>query len=316
MIVNSMENLTSADRFILLGLTSTPYLQELCVLLILIMYIVTIAGNLLLIIVVGTSVQLQTPMYFFLCNLSVIDICFSSTIVPKLLINTLAHDKSISLFGCASQMFFHLALGCTECMILAAMAYDRYAAICKPLHYYQVMNKRVCICLASGSWAVSLINSAIHVVFTFQLPFCRSNHLNHFFCEIPPFLYISCRDTWFNEVATYISASIIGIGSLSLTLISYVYIVLTILNMCSAEGKMKAFSTCASHLTVVLLYFFTIFFMYLHPHSDYYPETSKMVSLIYTVVTPMLNPIIYSIRNVEVKSSIKNKLTIETFKKF
>ncbi|KAE8588206.1 hypothetical protein XENTR_v10022408 [Xenopus tropicalis] len=311
-----MENLTSADRFILLGLTSTPYLQELCVLLILIIYLVTIGGNLLLIIVVGTSVQLQTPMYFFLCNLSVIDICFSSTIVPKLLINTVARDKSVSLLGCGVQMYFHLALGSTECIILSVMAYDRYAAICKPLHYYKLMNKRVCISLASGSWAVSLINSAIHVVFTFQLPFCRSNHLNHFFCEIPPFLYISCRDTWFNEVAMYISATLIGIGSFFFTLISYVYIVLTILKMCSSQGRIKTFSTCASHLTVVLLYYVTIMFMYLRPHLDYYPETSKTVSLIYTVLTPMLNPIIYSIRNGEVKSSIKNKLTIETLKKF
>ncbi|OCT66506.1 olfactory receptor 1019 [Xenopus laevis] len=309
-------NQTSANRFILLGLTSTPYLQALCVLMFLIMYLVTIAGNLILIIVVGTSVQLQTPMYFFLFNLSIIDICFSSTIVPKLLIKTVAQDKSVSLLGCALQMFFHLALGAAECFILSVMAYDRYAAICRPLHYYKVMNKKVCICLASGSWAFSFINSVMHVVFTFQLPFCRSNHINHFFCEVPPFLYISCRDTWFNEVAMYISASLIGIGSFSLTLTSYVYIVFTIINMCSTEGRMKAFSTCGSHLTVVSLYYGAVLFMYLHPHSDYFPETSKIMSLIYTVVTPMLNPIIYSMRNEEVKSSIKNKLMVQMGKTF
>uniref|UniRef100_A0A6I8SQR0 Olfactory receptor n=2 Tax=Xenopus tropicalis TaxID=8364 RepID=A0A6I8SQR0_XENTR len=301
-------NQTSADRFILLGLTSTPYLQALCVLLILIMYLVTISVNVLLMTVVGTSVQLQTPMYFFLCNLSVIDIGLSSTIVPTLLINTVARDKSISLLGCGVQMYFHLGLGCTECITLSVIAYDRYAAICQPLHYYQIMSKTVCICLASGSWAVSLINSAIHVVLTFQLPFCRSNHINHFFCEMPPFLYISCGDPWLNELVMYIAASIIGAGSFLLTLISYFSIVLTILKMCSTEGRIKAFSTCASHLTVFFLYYGTILFMYLHPHSDNYPETSKTVSIIYTVVTPMLNPIIYSIRNGDVKRSIKNKL--------
>ncbi|KAE8588208.1 hypothetical protein XENTR_v10022410 [Xenopus tropicalis] len=283
-------NETSADRFILLGLTNTPYLQELCVFVFLIMYLVTIAGNLFFIIVVGTSVQLQTPMYFFLCNLSVIDIGFSSTIVPTLLINSVARDKSISLLGCGVQMFFHLALGSTECFILSVMAYDRYAAICQPLHYYKVMSKTVCICLASGSWTVSLINSAIHVVFTFQLPFCR--------------------DTWFNEVAMYISASIIGLCSFFLTLISYVSIVLTILKICSTKERMKAFSTCGSHLTVVSLYYGTLTFMYFHPRSDCFPETAKTTSLIYTVVTPMLNPLIYSIRNEEVQNSIKNKLTI------
>ncbi|XP_002938809.3 olfactory receptor 5G3-like, partial [Xenopus tropicalis] len=296
-------NETSADRFILLGLTNTPYLQELCVFVFLIMYLVTIAGNLFFIIVVGTSVQLQTPMYFFLCNLSVIDIGFSSTIVPTLLINSVARDKSISLLGCGVQMFFHLALGSTECFILSVMAYDRYAAICQPLHYYKVMSKTVCICLASGSWTVSLINSAIHVVFTFQLPFCRSNHINHFFCEMPPFFYISCRDTWFNEVAMYISASIIGLCSFFLTLISYVSIVLTILKICSTKERMKAFSTCGSHLTVVSLYYGTLTFMYFHPRSDCFPETAKTTSLIYTVVTPMLNPLIYSIRNEEVQNS-------------
>ncbi|OCT66507.1 olfactory receptor 5B21 [Xenopus laevis] len=309
-------NQTSTNRFILLGLTDTTNLQVLCVLMFLIMYLVTIVANFSFIIVVGTSVQLQTPMYFFLCNLSIIDICFSSTIVPTLLINTLAHDKSVPFLGCALQMFFHLALGTAECFILSVMAFDRYAAICKPLHYYKVLNKKVCICLASGSWVLSFLNSTIHVIFTFQLPFCRSNHVNHFFCEVPPFLYISCRDTWFNVVAMYISASLIGLFSLILTLISYFYITLTILNISSTEGRIKAFSTCASHLTVVSLYFGAILFMYLHPHSDYFPESARTMSLIYTVVTPMLNPLIYSIRNKEVQKNIKNKLNIQIHKTF
>ncbi|KAM4663682.1 olfactory receptor 5G9-like [Discoglossus pictus] len=298
-------NHTFATRFILLGLSDIPHLQAICFLLFLLMYMVTLSGNSLLIVVVRFDARLQTPMYFFLSNLSVIDICFSSTIVPKILINTLAKDRSISILGCALQMYFHLALGATECIILAVMAYDRYVAICNPLHYNTIMNKTFCIGLAAGSWTVSFLNSVMHIVFTFQLPFCRSHHVDHFFCEMPPFFRLSCRDTWFNEVAMYISAGIIAMCSFCLTVISYIHIISTILKIRSSQGRHKAFSTCASHLTVVSLYYGTIMFMYLRPRSTHSPETDKTVSIIYTAVTPMLNPIIYSMRNKEVKGTIK-----------
>ncbi|KAE8588201.1 hypothetical protein XENTR_v10022404 [Xenopus tropicalis] len=297
-------NETSMNRFFLLGLTNIPYLRALCVLMFLIIYIITLSANLLLILVVKINAKLQTPMYFFLSNLSTIDIFFSSTIVPKIMAVTLSQDKSISLMDCATQMFFCLGLGATECLILAVMAYDRYAAINKPLHYTTIMNKRFCIGMAAGCWLISFINSAIHVYLTFQLPFCRSRQINHFFCEMPPFFLLSCQDPYLNEVVMYISAAIIGVCSFILTLVSYVHIISTILKIRSTAGRYKAFSTCASHLAVVSIYYGTILLMYMRPHSAYSPEVDKTVSIIYTVLTPMLNPIIYSIRNKHVKNTV------------
>ncbi|KAM5129434.1 olfactory receptor 5AS1-like [Mantella aurantiaca] len=299
-------NQTSQDRFILLGLSEIPYLQVICTFVFLVMYLITISGNFLLVLAVRINPALQNPMYFFLSNLSIIDICFSSTIVPKLLVNTLSKDRSISLFGCAVQMFFSLALGATECILLAVMAFDRFAAICKPLHYNNIMNRKLCLCLATGSWMFCFINSAIHVVLTFELPYCRSHHISHYFCEIPPFLQISCRDTWLNEVLVYISAVIIVMCSFLLTVISYFNIISTVLKIRSSQGRQKAFSTCSSHLTVVVLYYGTIMFMYMKPPSAY-SETDRTVSILYTVVTPMINPFIYSIRNKDVKGTVKRR---------
>ncbi|OCT69114.1 hypothetical protein XELAEV_18040423mg [Xenopus laevis] len=302
-------NITTVNRFILLGLADTPYLKAINITAFLIIYIVTLSVNSLLIIMVRISLRLHTPMYFFLCILSIVDISLSSTTVPKSLVITLTQDKSVSVFDCALQMFFHSALGATECIILAVMAYDRYVAICKPLHYNTVMNKTFCICITGSCWAVGCINSGVQVVYTFQLPFCRSHQVNHFFCEVPPFLRLSCRDTWFNEVSLYISGSTIGLCSLSLTLISYVYIISTIFNIRSIQGRHRAFSTCTSHLIVISLFYGTLIFMYLLPRSRYSPDTDKTVSIIYTVVIPMLNPIIYSIRNADIKKAIREKLT-------
>ncbi|XP_066428671.1 olfactory receptor 5AR1-like [Eleutherodactylus coqui] len=302
-------NITSPVMFILLGLSDIPYLQVIYFLMFFVMYITTLAGNLLLIIVVRINLTLQTPMYFFLSNLSFIDICFSSTIVPKILINTLGKDRRISLLGCAFQMYFSLALGATECIILAVMAYDRFVAICMPLHYNTVMSKKLCITLAVGSWMACFVNSSIHVFITFQLPYCKSHHISHFFCEIPPLLQLSCRDTRLNEIAMYVSAGILVMMAFFLTLISYIHIISTIFRIQSSQRRQKVFSTCASHLTVVTLYYGTIMFMYLRPRSAYLPETDKTISILYTVVTPMLNPFIYSVRNTDVKLTIKNCLT-------
>ncbi|KAM5129431.1 olfactory receptor 5AR1-like [Mantella aurantiaca] len=302
-------NQTSPERFILLGLSNVPYLQVICVLVFFVMYIITLSGNFLLIIVVRINPKLHTPMYFFLCNLSIIDIGFSSTIVPKIIINTLAKDRSISLVECAMQMFFHLGLGATECIILAVMAYDRFAAICRPLHYNTIMNKTLCISLAAGAWSMCFLNSAIHVILTFQLPYCKSHHVHHFFCEVPPFLRMSCRDTLLNEIGMYISAGILGMSSFCLTLISYVHIISTILKIRSSEGRHKVFSTCGSHMTVVTLYYGTLLFMYLRPRSTYSPEIDKTLSILYTVVTPMLNPMVYSMRNEDVKNTVKRTHT-------
>ncbi|XP_040188440.1 olfactory receptor 1020-like [Rana temporaria] len=298
-----MLNQYCAEKFILIGLSSDPNLQVVYFLTILVVYLITLLGNLLLISVVQINPKLHTPMYFFLSNLSVIDLCFSSSIIPTLLINTLSKDTSISLHGCAAQMFFSLVLGATECFLLALMAYDRFAAICKPLHYNSIMNKNLCSGLALSAWSGAVVNATIHVILTFQLPFCRSHHVNHFFCEMPPLLRLSCKDTRLNELVMYVSAAILCVCAFLLILISYVRIITTILKISSSQGRRKAFSTCTSHLTVVTLFYGTIMFIYLRPRSSF-SETDKAVSIVYTAITPMLNPIIYSIRNKDVKSSI------------
>ncbi|XP_068110967.1 olfactory receptor 2D3-like [Hyperolius riggenbachi] len=298
-------NHVSPQKFILLGLSEDPYRQVICFLLFLVMYILKVLGNLLLIVVVRINPNLQTPMYYLLRNLSVIDFGFSSSVVPEILVNTLSKDRSISLVGCAVQMFAYVALGETECILLAVMAYDRFAAICKPLHYNTIMNKTLCHYLVAGSWSFCGITSAIHVALIFMMPYFRSIHINHFFCEIPPLLQISCRDTRLNEVVVFVSAVIIVVCSFLLTIISYLNIISTILKIRSSQGRQKAFSTCSSHLMVVVLYFGTIMFMYMRPSSAHSPETDKTVSMIYTAVTPMLNPFIYSMRNKEVKGTVK-----------
>ncbi|XP_071972448.1 olfactory receptor 5AP2-like [Engystomops pustulosus] len=301
-------NQTSGSGFILLGLSDIPHLQIIFFVLFLIMYLIMLSGNVLLIIVVRINRKLQTPMYFFLSNLSMIDIGFSSTIVPKILINTLSKDKSISLVGCALQMYLHMALGAAECIILAVMAYDRFAAICRPLHYQTIINKKMCICLASVAWGMGFGAASIHTPLTFQLPFCKSHHVNHFFCEMPPFFKLSCKDTRLNEIFMYVAAQIIILFAFFLTLISYIRIISTILKTISSQGRDKAFSTCASHLTVVSIYYGAIIFIYLKPPTAQSPEIDKVISIIYTAVTPMLNPIIYSMRNKDVKDTIIFKL--------
>ncbi|XP_075185831.1 olfactory receptor 2G3-like [Anomaloglossus baeobatrachus] len=301
-------NQTLPSWFVLLGLSTDIHLQIIWFIVFLVMYLVTLVGNCLILFTVRISPTLHTPMYFFLSNLSFIDICFSSTIVPVLLINTLSTDKSISVGGCVFQMFFSLILGVSECLLLAIMAYDRFAAICRPLHYNSIMNKRFCIILALIPWTVGVIDSCIQVNITWRLPFCRTHHLNHFFCEVPPFLRLSCQDTWLNEVAMYVTAGIIVVCSFLLTLISYVYIIKTILRIRSSQGRHAAFSTCGSHLTVVTLYYGTLMFIYLQPRSSRTPKTDRIISVLYTVVTPMLNPIIYSIRNKDVKNYIIKNL--------
>ncbi|KAG8449939.1 hypothetical protein GDO86_016572, partial [Hymenochirus boettgeri] len=300
-------NQTYGNRFILLGLTNIPYLQALSVFTLLIMYLITLSGNIILLIVVRINKQLQTPMYFFLSNLSIVDICFSSTILPKLLITTLSSDRSVSEVECALQMYFHSALGGTESMVLTIMSYDRLTAICKPLYYNVIMNKRFCIFLATVCWSGGFSNAIVQVALTFQLPFCRSHQLDHYFCEEPPFFKLSCQDTWPNEIAMYIAAFILGVCTFVFTVFSYVQIILTILKIRSTH-RMKVFSTCASHLTAVSLFYGTIFSTYFRSSFTSAIETNKLVSLIYTTVIPMLNPIIYSIRNKDISNTIKRKL--------
>ncbi|KAE8574147.1 hypothetical protein XENTR_v10024995 [Xenopus tropicalis] len=298
-------NETLASRFFLLSLADSPDLRALCAVTLLILYILILSVNSLLIVLVRLKLHLQTPMYFFLSNISAVDIGVPSSTLPKLMLITSSQDNSISAFGCAAQMFVLSALITTECTMLAIMAYDRYVAICKPLHYHTIMNMRVCVSIAIYCWAAGIINSSIHVPYTFQLPYCRSRHIDHFFCEIPPILELSCKNTWFPRVTVYITAFIVGLCSFILTIVSYVFIISSILKIRSTQGRHKAFSTCASHLIVVSLYYGTLIFMYLLPRSKYFSETDKIMSITYTAVSPLLNPIIYSIRNTDIKLAIR-----------
>ncbi|KAG9466528.1 olfactory receptor 5AP2-like [Eleutherodactylus coqui] len=301
-------NQTTTDRFILLGLSTDPHLKVIFFLIFLIMYLMTISGNLLLIIAVRINPTLHSAMYFFLTNLAIIDISFSSSLIPVLLKNTVAKDRSISLLGCATQMYVSLALGSTECIILAVMAYDRFAAICRPLHYNTIMNTKLCFQLSLGSWSACFINSFVQVTLTFQLSFCKSRNVNHYFCEVPPFIRMACGNTLLNELSIYIAGGVIVLCAFLLTLISYIHVISSILKIRSSKGRQKSFSTCASHLIVVTLFYGTIMSMYLQPHSNrqvyYSNKRDKVVAILYTTLSPMLNPFIYSIRNKDVKKAI------------
>ncbi|KAM5129353.1 olfactory receptor 5A2-like [Mantella aurantiaca] len=308
-VVLENSNQTFTGHFILLGLSDILDLQIVFFWLLLMLYMMTLSGNILLIFMVRLNSHLQTPMYFFLTNLAIIDICFSSTVVPKILVNTISEDRSISFLGCATQLYFHLALGGTECLILAAMAFDRYNAICKPLHYNMIMKHKLCLRLAAGSWTLSFLISAILTMVTFDLPYCKANRINHFFCEMPPLLHLSSADIWFSVVVECISVMLVVGGSFLFILVSYLFITLTILNLSFTKQK-KAFYTCASHLAVVFLFYGTALFMHLRPPSSYFPEHDKVVSIFYTVVTPAMNPIIYSIRNKEIKLALKKSMAV------
>ncbi|XP_063803860.1 olfactory receptor 1F1-like [Pseudophryne corroboree] len=310
MLDNSVStNQTSVREFILLGLSNNNDLQIVFFLLFLGMYMVTLSGNLLLILVVRLNPRLHTLMYFFLSNLSAIDICFSSTVVPKLLLVTISQDKSISFLGCATQMYFHLVLGQTESLILAVMAFDRYTAICKPLQYTIIMHKKLCVGLSAGCWIVSFSNSIILTLVTFQLPFCKSNLISHFFCEMPPLLQLSCGDIWLSEVLEYMTGVIIVLFSFLLILMSYLNITLNVIKIRSTKEKQKAFSTCASHLVVVSLYYCTIMYIHMHSRTASSAEKDRAVTILYTAVIPLLNPFIYSVRNKEIKEAIKKSVT-------
>ncbi|KAG8544736.1 hypothetical protein GDO81_021993 [Engystomops pustulosus] len=298
-------NETSVKTFILLGLSNVLELKIVYSFIFLVMYTSTLTINVLLIVVVRSNEKLRTPMYFLLCNLSLIDICFSSTVVPKILANTLSEDKSISFLGCATQLYCHVTLGAMECLLLAVMSLDRYTAICKPLHYNSIMNKGFCVHLTFACWVLSFLGSIILTEFTFRLSYCRSNHINHYFCEMPQILQLSCQDIWLSELVEYILVIILGLGSLLFIITSYVFITLAILKISTTNQRQKAFSTCASHLVIVFLFFGAILFMHLRPPSSYSPNQDKVLALIYTVVAPVLNPIIYSIRNKDIKDCMK-----------
>uniref|UniRef100_A0A452HTN5 Olfactory receptor n=1 Tax=Gopherus agassizii TaxID=38772 RepID=A0A452HTN5_9SAUR len=303
-----MKNQTTVTEFILVGLSSEPQMQIFLFLVFLVIYLITLVGNIVIMVVIRAHFHLHTPMYFFLFHLSFVDICYSSVTVPNGLRNFLAEHKTISVNGCIAQMFFILLSGAAESFILSAMAYDRYAAICDPLRYMEIMRKGICVQLVSGAWTIGLIYALLNTIFTLKLHFCGSNQIHHFSCELPPLLQLACTETLTNQVVLLTSVVIFGSISFLLTLISYIYIIITILRIRSAEGRHKAFSTCSSHLIVVGLLYLTGFLQYTKPSSVSSVLLDEIFSIQYSVLTPMLNPIIYSLKNKEVKTALRKTL--------
>uniref|UniRef100_A0A8C4WJ26 G-protein coupled receptors family 1 profile domain-containing protein n=1 Tax=Gopherus evgoodei TaxID=1825980 RepID=A0A8C4WJ26_9SAUR len=298
-------NQTGVTEFILLGFGNLLELQILLFLLFLVIYIVTVAGNILIIVLVVTNHHLRNPMYFFLSHLSFLESWYISVTIPKLLVNFLVENKSISFVGCMTQLYFLSSLLCTECVLLASMAYGHIAVICNPLRYPAIMTHQFCLQLAAVSWVSGFSISLVKVSFISQLTFRSPGIINHFFCDISPVLNLACTDMSLAETVDFALALIILMVPLSLTIVSYLCIIATILHLRTVQGRKKAFSTCASHLTVVILFFSTSFFMYARPKKIHPFNLNKLVSVMYTIVTPMLNPFIYCLRNQEVKGALR-----------
>ncbi|KAB0336253.1 hypothetical protein FD755_026041 [Muntiacus reevesi] len=268
-------------------------------------YLFTAAGNLGLILVIRTDSRLDTPMYFFLSNLAFVDFCYSSVITPKMLGNFLYKQNVISFNGCAAQLGCFLAFMTAECLLLASMAYDRHVAICNPLLYRVVMSPGICVQLVAAPYGYSCLVALFHTILTFRLSYCHSNAINHFYCDDMPLLRLTCSDTHSKQLWIFACAGLMFISSLLVVSVSYMYIISAILKMRSAEGRRKAFSTCGSHMLAVTIFYGTLIFMYLQPSSNHSLDTDKMASVFYTVIIPMLNPLIYSLRNKEVKDALK-----------
>ncbi|NXO54660.1 OR6B1 protein, partial [Aramus guarauna] len=304
------KNSTKFQEFILLGFPTIMELQMLLFVIFLMAYMLTILENTLIIILIKMNHQLHKPMYFFLSNLSFLEAWYISVTVPKLLVNFLVESKNISFKGCMTQLYFFSSLICTECVLLAVMAYDRYVAICNPLRYAVIMNHQLCMQLATCSWLIGFLSSMLKVFFISQLSFCGSNVINHFFCDISPLLNISCADMTMAEIVDFILALLILLIPLCVTIISYICIISTILHIPTVQGRKKAFSTCVSHLTVVIIFFSATLFMYARPKRIHPFDSNKLVSIVYTIVTPMLNPFIYCLRNKEVKGALKKIFSV------
>ncbi|XP_029437323.1 olfactory receptor 1509-like [Rhinatrema bivittatum] len=299
----AQKNGTKVTEFTLLGLSHTPELQIIFFVVFLSLYLLTMAGNLLIMVTIYLDPRLHSPMYFFLSNLSFLDLCYSTVTVPRSLVDFLSHNKTISFNDCIAQLFFLHFFAGTECFLLTLMAYDRYVAICNPLRYTTVMNKSVCIQLVASTWVASFVHSITQALLTFQLPFCGPNEINHFFCDVHPLSVLACSSVFIIEAVMVANSGMISVSCFVILLASYTGILSTVLRIRSADGRRKAFSTCASHLTVVTLFFGPCVFMYMRPSITF--PADKVVSVFYTVITPLLNPIIYTLRNEEVKTAIK-----------
>ncbi|XP_008539198.1 olfactory receptor 5M10 [Equus przewalskii] len=311
----SSQNHTIVMEFVLLGLTNNPVLEKILFGIFLVIYLITLAGNLCMIILIRMNSHLQTPMYFFLSHLSFVDICYSSNITPNMLYNFLSDQKTISYAGCFTQCLLFIALVITEFYILASMALDRYVAICNPLHYSTIMSKNICISLVTVHYTYGFLNGLSQTLLTFHLSFCGSLEINHFYCADPPLIMLTCSDTYVKKMAMFIVAGFTLSSSLFIIVMSYLFIIVAILRIRSPEGKHKAFSTCGSHLTIVTIFYGTLFFMYLRTPSKKSVEDSKIIAVFYTFLSPMLNPVIYSLKNKDVIQAVQQMIKINLFRK-
>lgn len=300
-----MTNLTAVLEFRLLGFSSNAHCQILLFTVFLVIYTLTIIGNIIIISVVTLEPRLHLPMYKFLKNLSFLEVCYTTTVIPKMLANLLAERKSISFSGCMAQLYYFISLGATECYLLAVMAYDRYLAVCEPLHYGVVMTAESYTCLAVSCWVTGVFTGFLPCLMVSRLHFCSDNLVNHFFCDISPLLKLSCSDTTVTEALIFILSFLVLASCFLLALVSYLLIILSILKIPSASGKRITFSTCSSHLMVVTIYYGTMISMYVRPTYNLSSELNKAVSVLYTVVTPLLNPVIYSLRNKAFKKALE-----------
>uniref|UniRef100_A0A8C8VK63 Olfactory receptor n=1 Tax=Pelusios castaneus TaxID=367368 RepID=A0A8C8VK63_9SAUR len=300
-----MFNQTTMTEFLLLGFSDVRELQILHFVVFQVIYLAALMANFLIIIVVAFDHHLHTPMFFFLVNLSILDIGSISVIIPKSMANSLMNTRSISYSGCVAQVFFFMFFAVTEFALLTIMAYDRYVAICQPLHYERVMNRRACVQMATSTWISVFVYTSLHTGNTFILSFCEGNMVDQFFCEIPPLLKLVCSDSYLFETGALIFSNCLAFSCFVFIIVSYVQIFTTVLRIPSEQGRHKAFSTCLPHLIVVSLFFFTVSFAYLKPISNSPSGLDLTVTVLYTVVPPLMNPIIYSMRNKEIKAAVK-----------
>ncbi|XP_040264019.1 olfactory receptor 1009-like [Bufo bufo] len=303
-----MKNLTKDTEFILIGLSVHPHNLHFLFVVFFIIYVLTVIINFLIIAFVFTDSQLHTPMYFFLGNLAFIDIFYSSVTGPRMLHDLLTQNHSMSLPACTTQVFFFIFLASAELFLLSAMSYDRYIAICHPLHYSQIMSWTVCTQMASGVWVLGFFYSLVHTLFSLRLTFCGPNTIHNFFCDLPHLFQNSCTDTFINILVILIVGGSLGIGAFSITIVPYTHIFSTILKIKTKHGKLKAFSTCTSHLTVVFIFYGSIIFIYFVPTTSNLFTVNRVVSVTYALINPLLNPLIYSIRNKDLKGAVKRTI--------
>nr|XP_006208125.1 olfactory receptor 5K1 [Vicugna pacos] len=302
------ENHTTKNEFILTGFTDHPELKTILFLVFFAIYLITMVGNLSVVILISKEHRLHTPMYIFLGNLALVDSCCACAITPKMLANFFSENRMISLYECMAQFYFLCTVETADCFLLAAMAYDRYVAICNPLQYHTMMSKKLCIQMTSGAYIAGNLHSMIHVGLLFRLAFCGSNHINHLYCDILPLYRLSCVDPYVNELVLFIFSGSIQVFTIGSVLISYLHILFTIFKMKSKQGRVKAFSTCASHFLSVSLFYGSLFFMYIRPNLLEEGDKDIPAAILFTEVVPLLNPFIYSLRNKEVITVLRKIL--------